>query len=133
MQSKGELTIINILNKTKLKYETEKTFEDLCKGRFRFDFYINSLHGRRAVIEFNGAQHYEFVSVFYPSERMWRAAKERDRQKISYCLANDIDIYIIPYWDLDQLHILQDLIKPEYKATSRWHNDEVWDKKSRQK
>ena len=59
------------------------------------------------------------------SERWWRAALERDRRKISYALANNIDIYIIPYWDQPILRRAADLFQDQYHAKSRWHNDEI--------
>jgi hypothetical protein len=123
--STGEELIAKILTKAKIPFEREKTFYDLKKGRYRYDFYIENLDGRHVVIEFNGPQHYELVKKFYETERLWRAALERDRAKISYCLANNIDIYIIPYWDQIKLRQRADLFKPEYKAKTRWHTDEI--------
>lgn len=123
--SKGEELIVKILNKEKVKYEREKTFSDLRNWKFRYDFYIENLRGRRAIIEFNGVQHYEPVSAFYSTMSQWYAALERDRRKISYALANDILIYEIPYWDVNKLTCVADLFKPQYLAHSRWHNDEV--------
>ena len=123
--SKGEDLVAKILTKEKISFEREKTFYDLKKGRYRYDFYIADLNGRPTVIEFQGIQHYKFIEAFYPSIRWWRAALERDRAKISYCLANNIDIYLIPYYDAEKLRHRADLFKPEYKAKNRWHNDEV--------
>ena len=123
--SKGEDIIAKILTKSKISFDREKTFRDLKHGTYRFDFYIVDLNGRQVVIEYNGAQHYQYVPNFYPSERWWRAALERDRRKISYCLANNIDIYIIPCWDQPKLRQCADIFKEEYRAKSRWHNDEV--------
>ena len=123
--SNGENLIMQILKRDKIKFEREKTFSDLRNGRFRYDFYIEDLRGQRAVIEFNGAQHYEFVSAFYTTSSQWHAALERDRRKISYALANNIAIYEIPYWDADKLKTSADLFQSKYRAKSRWHNDEV--------
>lgn len=123
--SKGEEIIAKILTKEHIPFEREKTFNDLKHGHYRFDFYIDNLFGRRAVIELNGIQHYQFVKAFYQTERWWMTALERDRAKISYCLANDIDIYIIPYWDLPNLRQRADLFQLQYKAKTRWHNDEI--------
>ena len=126
--SQGEELINKLLNKSKIPFVREKTFTDLRKGRYRYDFYIEDLNGRRAVIEANGAQHYIYVPNFYPTIKLWLAALERDRRKISYALANDIDIYLIPYWDYPKLKTAADLFKSEYKAKNRWHNDEVREK-----
>lgn len=123
--SKGEDIIAKILRNAKINFTQEKTFHDLKNGHYRYDFYIPDYKGRQVVIEFNGMQHYKFINSFFASQRQWLAALERDRRKISYCLANDIDLYLIPYWDLDQLKKVGDLFKKEYKAKDRWHNDEI--------
>jgi hypothetical protein len=65
--SKGEIKITQILNKSRLLYEREKTFSDLKHGKFRFDFYIKNVYGTDCIIEFNGEQHYQFVGKFYKS------------------------------------------------------------------
>ena len=49
--SKYEEHIIKILKKNKISFQREKTFSDLGKGLFRFDFYIPSM---RAIIEMDG-------------------------------------------------------------------------------
>ena len=123
--SKGEELIANILKQENIKFEREKTFQDLRKGKYRYDFYIEDLRGRRAVIEYHGQQHFQFISKFYKSDREWRAALERDRMKISYAISQDIDIYIIPYWDYPNLRSAADLFKPQYKAKNRWHTDQL--------
>ena len=123
--SKGEELIATILKQENIKFEREKTFQDLRKGKYRYDFYIEDLRGRRAVIEYHGQQHFQFISKFYKSDREWRAALERDRMKISYAISQDIDIYIIPYWDYSNLRSAADLFKPQYKARNRWHTDQL--------
>lgn len=123
--SKGEDQVAYLLHQANINFQREKSFQDLKCGLFRFDFYIEDYRGRRAVIEFNGAQHYEYISAFYKTQADWNKAREHDRRKISYCLANDIDIYIIPYWDAEQLVTAEDLFQSMYRARSRWHNDNV--------
>ena len=90
--SKGEEQIAAILKKNHIKFIKEKTFKDLKKGHYRFDFFLPDTN---TVIEFNGQQHYTYTKSFYKTQGEWLAALERDRSKISYCLANDIHIYII--------------------------------------
>lgn len=123
--SKGEDAIAKILTKSKIPFTQEKTFSDLKHGTYRYDFYISDYKGHEVAIEFNGAQHYYYVSNFYPSVRLWMTALERDRAKISYANANGILLYIIPYWDLPNLRKVSDLFKEEYHAKTRWHNDEI--------
>lgn len=119
--SKLEEKIVKILKKEKIRFQREKTFSDLRKGKYRFDFYIPNLDGAPAIIEVNGRQHYEQVKKFQPTRKDFLAQKERDRRKISYCLAHGIDLYIIPYWDIDKIQCVKDLTKSIYKARSRWH------------
>lgn len=124
--SQGEQVICKLLTQAGISFTREKTFSDLKHGLFRFDFYIQKTDGTHAVIEFNGIQHYEFVPRFYKKPMMWRKAQEYDRRKISYCLANNIPIYIIPYWDLPTLREPEDLFREQYLATTRWHNDNIY-------
>ena len=67
-----------------------------------------------------------YVSKFYDSRAEFLKAKERDRRKISYCLANQIPLYIIPFWEIDNIHEAKDLFKDKYRAKDRWKNDKDW-------
>lgn len=127
--SKGEEKIVNLLQKGRYKFEREKRFKDLKRGLYRFDFYVVGGRAIPCIIELNGAQHYQYVDKFYSSRAEFEAAKERDRRKISYCLAHNIPIYVIPYWELDNLHTAADLFNPRFRATSRWKNDQDWQKR----
>lgn len=121
--SSGEERIISILNKEKISFEREKTFIDLRKRKLRFDFYIENLNGAPAVIEFDGEGHFLFVKKFYHSKSEFERAKERDRVKNEYCLANGIKLYRIPYWDLNKINSLEDIQKSRYLVTTKWYND----------
>ena len=124
--SKGEEKIIELLQKGRYRFEREKRFKDLKHGLYRFDFYVVGGRAIPCIIELNGAQHYQYVKKFYSSRAEFEAAKERDRRKISYCLAHNIPLYIIPYWELDNLHTAADLFNPRFRAASRWKNDQDW-------
>lgn len=117
-----EEKIVTLLKRGKIKFEREKRFSDLRNGRFRFDFYVY-LQGGPAVIEANGIQHYTQVKKFQPTRRDFNAQRERDRRKISYCLANQIPIYIIPYWEIENLTCAADLFQERFRAKTRWKND----------
>lgn len=122
--SRGEQLIADILTKAKISFETEKSFTDEKKVQFyRFDFYVPSIN---SCIEFQGKQHMEYSSFFYKNRSEFLKAQERDRTKISYCLAHDIKLYCIPYWELDNLKNFEDLIKPEFLAKSKFHNDDAF-------
>ena len=117
-----EEKIVTLLKRGKIKFEREKRFSDLRNGRFRFDFYVYA-QGGPVIVEVQGEQHYQFVSRFYKSRKDFMAARERDRRKISYCLANQIPIYIIPYWEIENLTCAADLFQERFRAKTRWKND----------
>ena len=126
--SKGEEKIIGLLKKSRYRFEREKRFGDLKRGLYRFDFYVLGGRPTPCVIEFNGAQHYVQLTHFQTTAREFKAQQERDRRKISYCLAHNIPIYIIPYWEIDNIHTAADLFKEKYRAKDRWKNDRDWKK-----
>lgn len=127
--SKGEEKIVNLLQKGRYKFEREKRFKDLKRGLYRFDFYVVGGRAVPCAIEYQGEQHYQYVDKFYRSRAEFEAAKERDRRKISYCLAHNIPIYVIPYWELENIHTAADLFNSRFRATSRWKNDQDWQKR----
>ena len=122
--SKGEDKIVDLLNRAGIGFIREKSFADLKGGLFRYDFYLPNVEGAPAIIEFNGQQHYHFVAKFYKTERDLRKAQEHDRRKISYALAKDIKIYIIPFWEIDKITTARQLFDEKYRARTRWKNDE---------
>ena len=126
--SKYEEKVISLLQKGKYKFEREKSFNDLKKGLYRFDFYVVGGRAVPCVLEVQGEQHYQYVPKFYRSRAEFEAAKERDRRKISYCLVHEIPIYVIPYWELDSLSTAADLFSPRFMAYTRWKNDRDWQK-----
>ena len=127
--SRYEEQVISLLKKGRYKFEREKRFSDLKRGLYRFDFYVIGGRAIPCAIEVQGEGHYQYIDKFYHSRAEFEAAKERDRQKISYCLAHGIPLYIIPYWELDSIHTAAELFNPRFRATSRWKNDQDWQRR----
>ena len=121
--SKGEEKISHLLREKGISFEREKTFEDLRGGKYRFDFFLPY---KNVVVEINGNQHYEMISRFHKNKTEFYKAQERDRRKISYCLANKILIYCIPYWEIDGIKAVEDIFQNKFLARSKWKNDEDW-------
>ena len=121
--SQLEKHISLILDIEQITYTHEFQFHDLRNGLYRFDFYIPSMN---TCIEVNGMQHYVYTSYFYSSKSDFLKAQERDRRKIAYCLAHNIDLYIIPYWNIENIHTINDIFNPIYLAHSKFHNDESY-------
>ena len=120
--SKGENKIVDLLNGARIYFEREKTFSDLRGGKFRYDFYLPNAHGGDCIIEFNGEQHYEFIGKFYKDQVEWKKAQGRDMRKISYCLAHKIKLYIVPYWEIEQIKSVNDLFQDKYLAKDQYKN-----------
>lgn len=122
--SKGEDKIAKLLSQSGIYFKREKTFSDLKHGKFRYDFYIITPYGEQFIVEYNGEQHYHYVSKFFKTPREWRRAQENDRRKISYALANNIKIFIIPFWEIDKINHASEIFQEKYRARNRWKNDE---------
>lgn len=117
--SSYENAIIKILKKEKIFFQKEKTFSDLKHGLFRFDFYILDLQGAPAIVEVDGEQH--FKSVY--GRQSFLKGQEHDRRKNSYCLANNIPLYRIPYWEIKNIKDASDIFIDKFLVKTRWHND----------
>ena len=125
MSSKLEEKIITILKKEKFSFEREKTFSDLKKHghKLRFDFYIPKTN---SIIEVQGQQHYTQIKPFQKTRKDFLKQQEYDRYKISYCLTHKIDLYIIPYWEIEKIDCAQSIFQNKFKAKTKWHNDIVF-------
>ena len=120
--SKNEEYILNILLKENIKFIREKTFSDLRKGKYRFDFYLPKYN---ICLEIDGEQHFKQVSKFQKTKSDFLKQQENDRIKNSYCLANNISLYRIPYWDLNKIKTFNDILNKKYLVKSKWHNDNL--------
>ena len=118
--SSYEEKIIQILKQSGIKFQREKTFSDLKGGSFRYDFYLPALN---ICIEVDGEQHFKQVNRFQKTRTDLLKQKEHDRIKNSYCLAHNIPLYRIPYWEIKNLTIAPLLFQNKFKVTSKWHND----------
>ena len=80
--SKGELKIIELLQKYNISFETQKHFNqqypsNLGTGRaFRFDFFVS----KKYLIEYDGQQHFKPIEYF-GGEKQFKIQQERDVYK----------------------------------------------------
>lgn len=119
--SKYENRIMEIFKKEKISFQRERTFKDLKRGLYRFDFYLPNYCGRSVIVEVDGEQHFQPIY----GRQAFLKGQEHDRQKNSYCLANNIPLYRIPYWEIKNMKNKQDLFQNKFLVKSRWHNDEL--------
>ena len=123
--SKGEERILSILKEAKIPFEREKRFPDMKKhgNSLRIDFYLPN---QKIALEFNGIAHYEQNKFFHKNKQEFQKRQEYDRYKIGYCLSHGITIYCIPFWELDNLHTINDLLNSKFLAHDKWKNDKDW-------
>lgn len=112
LKSQGELKITTILNQTKIPFVKEKTFENFVTNtntHYRYDFYVNNKY----IIEFDGQQHLE-PHFFGSTIEDFIDRIQKDQIKNQYCLDNNIPLYRIPYYDLDNINSLEDILQDKY-------------------
>lgn len=116
--SNYEKYIMEILLKEKISFEREKTFKDLKQGKYRFDFYLPQ---RAIILEIDGEFHWKPIR----GRAVLLKQQEHDRQKNSYCLANNIPLYRIPYWEIKNIHTFNDILNEKFLVKSKWHLDNL--------
>lgn len=121
--SRYEEKIIELLKRGRYRFEREKRFTDLKKGHYRYDFYVFGGRATPTLIEVQGEQHYTPIKKFYRTRAEFESAKERDRRKISYALANGIPLYVVPYWEIGNLNSADQIFTEKFRARDRWKND----------
>lgn len=109
--SYGEFQISKILTDNNIKFEKEKTFQDLIfenSGYLaRFDFFVNNSY----VIEYDGKQHFIQGTGKYDNKDRFERTQEHDKIKNEYCKQHNIPLIRIPFTEINNLNI--DMLKPE--------------------
>lgn len=125
--SEGEKKILKILKSCGCgQVVREFTFPTLKgkKGTFlRYDFAIVGATGVKFLIEFDGAQHFHQTKPFHKTLSDFKKCMERDRKKNNFAIAHRIPLYRIPYWEIEEINSLDDILRPAHKVTSQYHND----------
>ena len=127
--SKGEEKIEKLLRSSQFKFKREISFKGL-KGKknvpLRFDFAIyNSDWKLIALLEIDGAQHFQWPNKFHKTKSQFLQSKERDRQKNKFCLLNQIPLIRIPYWELENITLDKIFSTSQYRVQSIYHNDMI--------
>lgn len=127
--SKGAEKIRKLLQKEKINYTIEKAFPDLksTKGKpLRFDFAIyNKDWSKFLLLEYDGEAHFQKIKHFYKNNTKYENALGRDRKKNDYCLAHKIQLYRIPYWEIDNINSINQLFNSKFLVKTRYHNDKL--------
>ena len=98
--SKGELRVEKYLKDNDMKYEFQKSFDDLKnKSYLIYDFYLPE---QNIAIEYDGRQHFKIIEHF-GGRSAFMKNKHRDKLKNKYCEENNITLIRIPYTDYDNI------------------------------
>ena len=104
--SRGEKLIFDYLTEKKINFVTQKRFE-LLRGEhnyLRYDFYLVDLN---ILIEFHGAQHYEFTEHFHGTLEKFKLFQKYDALKKEYAEVNGIGFVEIRFDDKDWKDIIK--------------------------
>lgn len=97
-KSSGEKLVLQWFEDKKFNLFDEVTIEINNEFKVRADFIIYSSTKEITFwIEYNGAQHYEFVDYFYRGKRSFQKQLKRDENVRRYCKENNIILIEIPY------------------------------------
>lgn len=110
--------LLKIFREEKIDVEREKTFKDLRRGKgvLRFDFFLPK---QNILIEMDGIYHWKAIR----GREVLLKQQEYDRLKNSFCLASQIPLYRIPYWELKQIKSFEDMLQDKFLVKTKWHND----------
>ena len=111
--SAGEFKIMKVLADLEMEknenYLYDTSFWNVKdKSLLRWDFIVN-YNENPVVIEYDGEQHFRpvrFGGSIEQAEQRHDNVKRRDKIKDDHCLANNIPILRIPYWDFDNIETL---------------------------
>lgn len=109
---------VEIFQKEEILFQREKKFKDLKQGLFRFDFFLEE---EQIIVEVDGEYHFKPIK----GRRELMKQQEYDRRKNSYCLANNIILYRVPYWEIHNIKKVNDIFQDKFLVKTRWHNDNL--------
>ena len=110
--SKGEILITKILDMFNIKYEYQKTFDDLRDiNLLSYDFYIPD---QNILIEYQGRQHYEPVDIF-GGKKQFSIQQKHDQMKSDYAKKHGYNLIAVPYTEDTFSKIKKYLIKHELR------------------
>lgn len=93
LPSRGEWSIIEVLEENNIKYIREYYFHDLvsCKGhKLFYDFYLPEY---KVLIEYDGIYHYD------KTQKNYTKGRHNDGKKDRYAERNGYKLLRIPYWE----------------------------------
>ena len=113
--SKGEDIINNILKVLGIKYDYQKTFDNLKDiNLLSYDFFIPD---QNILIEYQGIQHYQPFDYF-GGEDKFKVQQKHDKMKADYAKEHDYTLITIPYTEDTFSKIKKYLVKHGLKLSA---------------
>lgn len=85
-------------------------------GFARYDFAIlNGSNKAKILIEYHGRQHYEVATTWNDTEDELLERQRKDELKRQWARSNDIPLYEIPYWEIENIETILNGIIQQYK------------------
>lgn len=126
IKSKGEYKINTILTQNNVTYKSQEKFDE-CRLTLEmpFDFSIYDNSKLLYLIEFDGDIHFKYRETGWNTKQAFIKRIQNDLIKNQYCLDNNIPLYRIPYYDLDKINTLEDILQDKYlvKQTNHYNID----------
>jgi very-short-patch-repair endonuclease len=106
-ESKGERKISDFLDKNKIEYKSQKSFNE-CKNiaKLLFDFYIKD---KNLLIEYDGELHFKEIEAF-GGKKALENTKKRDAIKTKFAKDNGIKLLRIKYTEFKNI---EDILRKE--------------------
>lgn len=106
--------IYNFLNRKQINFVEEYSFKGFYEHKnapYRYDFVI--LDGQRilVLIEYHGAQHFEFSQHWHKTKKYFLKCQKRDQIKRDYAKAKGIPLIEITYKEKDPIQALEKELK----------------------
>lgn len=118
IKSRGELKINNILFQTNdILYTTQEKFQDCVvnSNQMPFDFAIyDRNHKLLCLIEYDGDIHFQYRETGWNTKENFLQRVYNDQLKNKYCIEHHIQLYRIPYYDLNKINTFNDIIQKQY-------------------
>lgn len=102
INSIGNITINQLLNKSGYKYKSEYQFKDfICiTNPYQFDFgLLDDNENLLALIEYQGDIHFTYNDKGWNNKERFEDCVKRDKIKQEYCKTHKIPLYYITYKD----------------------------------
>lgn len=127
--SNGAKKVLDILQTSNYKIQQEISFNDLINDKtgykLKFDFGLYENDKLVSLVEYDGEQHFYYTN----GDKTWNSKQQfenvcyRDNIKNNYCIQNNIPLYRIPYFEIDEIKSIQDIIQDKFKVKEEIKNE----------